>query len=443
MDGLLVDPESAFGVDPADGGATGSADGAGLVFETSDVFEVFGASASVSAGLDVGSLGEAALVELLVSARMLQGAIESLITRVGVRADELAADGRSGTAREILLGEGAVRGHVARAEASRAELAGRSPAVAAALRAGSLDANRLDSLARHTRRLTDDQLTSVPIERLVERAQELPADTFDRVVKQAVEAQLANESPTTAEEQRAASEFRHWFDHRTGMGRFSGQLDPERYEAFTTAVDQHTAALANSPAGGGGPATTKNPNLAAAALVELATTGTTHNRLPHISVVVDEHTLRVGGHAATIAQTANGHDLSSQTVARLCCDAVLQRVVVDDRGLPIDVGRKHRTATPAQWTALRSIYSTCGWTGCQRPLSFCQAHHIREWEHGGPTDMANLIPLCNEHHHRVHEGRWHIELLPDRTPVIAKPDGAIHSIGSPPTRRPAPPVGVP
>jgi len=28
-----------------------------------------------------------------------------------------------------------------------------------------------------------------------------------------------------------------------------------------------------------------------------------------------------------------------------------------------------------------------------------------EWEHGGATDMANLVLLCRRHHVAVHEGR--------------------------------------
>jgi hypothetical protein len=32
--------------------------------------------------------------------------------------------------------------------------------------------------------------------------------------------------------------------------------------------------------------------------------------------------------------------------------------------------------------------------GCERPLAWCEAHHLRHWLHGGPTDLANLALLC-------------------------------------------------
>ena len=30
------------------------------------------------------------------------------------------------------------------------------------------------------------------------------------------------------------------------------------------------------------------------------------------------------------------------------------------------------------------------------------------WEHGGPTQLENLILLCHFHHHVVHEGGWNV-----------------------------------
>ena len=48
----------------------------------------------------------------------------------------------------------------------------------------------------------------------------------------------------------------------------------------------------------------------------------------------------------------------------------------------------------------------------------------------GPTDLANLIPLCSRHHHVVHEGGWHLTLHPDRTIALRRPDGTLSFEGS-------------
>jgi hypothetical protein len=34
------------------------------------------------------------------------------------------------------------------------------------------------------------------------------------------------------------------------------------------------------------------------------------------------------------------------------------------------------------------------WPGCDRPLAWCDAHHLHHWVDGGPTDLANLALLC-------------------------------------------------
>ena len=35
--------------------------------------------------------------------------------------------------------------------------------------------------------------------------------------------------------------------------------------------------------------------------------------------------------------------------------------------------------------------------------SSCKLHHLWWWEHGGPTDVHNLLPLCVQHHHAIHD----------------------------------------
>ena len=54
-------------------------------------------------------------------------------------------------------------------------------------------------------------------------------------------------------------------------------------------------------------------------------------------------------------------------------------------------------------------------------------------EHGGLTDLVNLLPLCHKHHHLVHEGAWQLKLLPDRTLKIYRPNGEHSETVPPPT----------
>lgn len=398
--------------------------------------------------VDLGSVGVDGLGRFLAAMRVVQRRVDAAVVRGGVRADELAGEGLGPGSREALLGSGQVRGSTARRESARARLAARSGVVAAAMGSGEFGPDHLDAMVRRFGRLDDDHLGRIDLGVVLDGAERLPADTFDSMLRRAADAAMVSaaedeatdentdESSTSDDNElvRAQSEARHWFDHRTGLGHLSASLDPERYEAMANALDQHTTSLANSLG------EAKNANLAAQALVDLVcSSGERQEHLPHVTVVVDQATLERGRHPDTVAETGDGHGLSTSAVARLCCDAIVQRLVFDRQGLPVDVGRRFRTATPAQWVALRGLYSSCAWAGCDRPISHCQAHHIRWWRRGGATDLHNLVPLCSHHHHLVHEGRWHIELLPDRGLRIVRPDGTHHATTSPPTRQAGPP----
>jgi hypothetical protein len=55
----------------------------------------------------------------------------------------------------------------------------------------------------------------------------------------------------------------------------------------------------------------------------------------------------------------------------------------------------------------------CVFPACDRPLAWCEAHHVWHWVDGGPTDLDNLVLLCRAHHRAVHEGGWQLTRQPD------------------------------
>ena len=80
---------------------------------------------------------------------------------------------------------------------------------------------------------------------------------------------------------------------------------------------------------------------------------------------------------------------------------------------PLEVGRTSRVVQPAQRSALAVRDGGCVFPDCDRPLAWCEAHHLRHWLHGGPTDLANLALLCRAHHRAVHEDGWRLARGPD------------------------------
>ncbi|MCJ0894936.1 HNH endonuclease [Rhodococcus sp. ARC_M5] len=121
----------------------------------------------------------------------------------------------------------------------------------------------------------------------------------------------------------------------------------------------------------------------------------------------------------------------SRSLAELVtCDADLTPVIVDHNGVPLALGRTTRLASDDQRIAL-TIRDTCC-VMCGRPAQWCQAHHVRFWEHGGRTDLNNLALVCGECHRLVHHGDWQLLMGDDGHPYAIPPE----SID--PTRRPIP-----
>ncbi|MFN8026113.1 MAG: DUF222 domain-containing protein [Acidimicrobiia bacterium] len=92
------------------------------------------------------------------------------------------------------------------------------------------------------------------------------------------------------------------------------------------------------------------------------------------------------------------------TVSRLVCDARTAWLTVNGEREVLDMGRESRTVTPGQRRAVVVRDRHCRYPGCRAPASWCDTHHLVPWEHGGPTDLDNLVLLCRRHHVVVHEG---------------------------------------
>jgi hypothetical protein len=114
-----------------------------------------------------------------------------------------------------------------------------------------------------------------------------------------------------------------------------------------------------------------------------------------------------------------GAHVGRDTARRICCDAVLHRVLRAPSE-PLDLGRQVRLVTPAQRRALLIRDGGCRFPGCHARAAHTVAHHVRFWLDDGPTDIDNLVLLCPRHHIAVHEGGWTLELAADATVTVRK-----------------------
>jgi hypothetical protein len=133
---------------------------------------------------------------------------------------------------------------------------------------------------------------------------------------------------------------------------------------------------------------------------------------------IDPHRLPVhGGDATTVVITMDldklraalgaadviGHgSLSAGEVRRLACTANLVPAVLDGKSEVLDLGRTQRLYNRHQRKAMVIRDQHCRAQGCTMPATYCEAHHLKPWSHGGKTDLDDGILLCSWHHHRAH-----------------------------------------
>ncbi len=105
--------------------------------------------------------------------------------------------------------------------------------------------------------------------------------------------------------------------------------------------------------------------------------------------------------------------ISAATARRLAVDAKIVPMVLGGPSEVLDYGRGRRLFSTAQRIALIERYGGCAWGGCSSPPSHTEAHHIEWWSVNPNTDLANGIPLCSFHHHRIHDDGWEIRFVDD------------------------------
>jgi hypothetical protein len=124
----------------------------------------------------------------------------------------------------------------------------------------------------------------------------------------------------------------------------------------------------------------------------------------HVIVHIDAGTLSRDGPGRS--ELADGPAISPEVARRLGCDASLSSIIKRGRQV-LSVGRKTRTIPAAIDRALRERDQGCRFPGCER-TRFVDAHHVRNWAHGGETSLDNLVLLCRHHHRLVHEGGFSV-----------------------------------
>jgi hypothetical protein len=372
------------------------------------------------------------LAALTSQIAQLKSWCDSLQVRATRRQRALAAAGRADDPRNTLSRHGRNSSKDAHTANERERVCTALPGFEDALTAGTVAAGHIDAIANATRNL-DDATTAEFNARhddLLDDATRLGVDTFERNCRdlaKSLTAQAAAASDADElDRQRAASNVRRWVDQRTGMCHTHLELDPVRDRALWAAIEASRATQRQRD----GNRHTPWDQLTVDAVVAAIGGGDRADRVPEITALIDYRSLIDGLHSRGICETDNGMSLPVSTVRRMCCEAEILPVVLDGAGQALDVGLAKRTATRAQRRALRAMHRTCAHPDCTVPFDACRIHHVIAWQAGGQTDIDDLLPVCEPHHHLVHEGGWSLTMTPDRVATWTRPDGVHHHTGS-------------
>ncbi|HWH97885.1 MAG TPA: DUF222 domain-containing protein [Pseudolysinimonas sp.] len=282
-----------------------------------------------------------------------------------------------------------------------------------------------------------------------ELARLAPTMSVEKLAARARELRDELDAANVADRHRALREKRYWHMTRRsdGMTHVDALLDPESAEPYWAAYDAGTSPRR------GGPRFIDDEQrerakkivndertlgqIALDTFVDLLriATETDPDKLLGakryaVRVLVTDRDLRERTGAAFYGNHPDGVPL--ETADRHICDTGIVPIHFTDDGEPLRLGVTRRLFSAKQRDALAARDGGCRFPNCERPASWCEAHHRIPWEHGGPTDTRDGVLLCRHHHMLVHDNHWRI----DRDPVhgfVAIPPRSVD-----PAQRPIP-----
>ena len=301
------------------------------------------------------------------------------------------------------------------------------PKISEAMQQGQLSYSKVRALTRVADATTEDYLLQIALHGT--------AGHVEKLVRCYRRAQDAAELSREASQQRNRSCTYRWDDD--GSLVLKARLPAETGALVLKALD---AALAGMPFEAEDPAAEVMDVSAETPTVKLPPSVRRADALgvmaesfvvngPGVMTGGDKHQIVIHVSAETLrdketgrCEIEDGSGVSAETCRRLACDCSLLHVTEDEKGNPLDVGRKTRSIPPALRRALNARDQGCRFPGCCNN-KYVDGHHIEHWANGGATKLGNLVSLCRFHHRQVHEGGITIQILDDGALRFVRPNG--------------------
>ncbi|WP_419841231.1 DUF222 domain-containing protein [Candidatus Poriferisodalis sp.] len=349
-------------------------------------------------GVDVSRLGDGALRRRLAQvgrARSQLAAVEAAaLSEIARRDGEAAA---AHTAVDVLSTSGRTARHDVKTAVALAAL----DATREGLRSGAVPAAH----ARMIARAAGD--APVNEQHLAERARVEGHDVFRRTVARHVAHCSGDDGASLLDRQRRQRSARVFTSRETGMTVVNGQFDPITGARIAAAVD----AAANRLFRNEDPDKRLTPAQRTADAIAnlLCEPDASRPAGTALMLVADYDTLN---QQIANARLANGTPVPISEIAGIAVDAGILPAIFDTATGELRMGRRRRSATELQRSALALRDQGC--VGCGATPELCRAHHIVEWQHGGNTDLDNLVSVCHHcHHHNIHQDGYTVERDPN------------------------------
>lgn len=311
-----------------------------------------------------------------------------------------------------------------------------------ALVSGSIVTAHVDELTRAAKKLDDDEQRDVLFgrcETLLADAERSTIGQFRKMLACEVKSIQRDDGMERLERQRRATLLSSWTDD-DGMWNLRARFDPLTGVKLSNAIDRALNELFAEAVPESCPTdpVEKQKHLRALALERLVDGDRTvvSAGVPEFVSVIDVDLPNGCGEA--LIDWGIPVEVPARVVAELVdagmaktIAAVVRNGVVVYAPGEMNLGRSARHASRDQRRGLRALYRTCAIPGCATHFDRCKIHHVIWWSNAGLTDLANLLPVCVHHHHKIHDAGWNVRLDEQRQLTVTLPDGTTMSTGPP------------
>lgn len=236
---------------------------------------------------------------------------------------------------------------------------------------------------------------------LVDAAGKQTLDQFAKTVRRHQQAQSADDGQALLDRQRQRRTARIFQTPDTDMFVLTAQFDPITGARIATALTAKESELWHNE---DPKARRTPPQRMADALAELICESGSGKQGTDLLVIAD---LDVVKGQLDNPRLVNGNPVPITEVRDLALDANILPAIFDAKTQDMWLGRSRRIASDAQRMALMARDQHC--IGCEANPLWCRVHHIVWWSKGGPTDLDNLVLVCDRCHHKIHDHGWQVQ----------------------------------